>query len=462
MGHGVREVRVSELLNFLPKQQNAWELMFSHRYVLYGGARGPGKSYWLRWSLLSLHLYWFLEHGQRNVTTGLFCETYPELKDRQISKIRQEFPLWLGEVKSTQEGGLGFYIREEYGGGMIALRNLDKPEKYQSAEFAAIGVDELTKTTKSTFDYLRGSLRWPGVPRTHFLAATNPGGIGHLWVKSLWVDREYPPELERAAKEFAFVKALPKDNPYLPEEYWEELRTLPPDLYRAWVEGDWDVFEGQAFPIWRRDKHVIQPKPLPEWWPRWRAVDWGYNQPFCCLWFCKDPDNGRVYVYRELYAAGLSDKQQALAILEATPPAEDIQATYADPSMWARRHMEDQVTSTADIYARYGVALTKANNDRLAGKRAVDRMLMDLPDGEPGLQVFENCRNLIRTLPALPYDETHVEDVDTDAEDHAYDALRYGLTRVLPKKRSEPREAPTIARLARQRRHKFERVAALL
>jgi len=153
-------------MGFLPKQWEAWDKIWLHRYVLYGGSRGPGKSYWLRRSLLSLHIYW-AAMGLRDVTTGLFCETYPELRDRQISKIKQEFPLWLGEVKSTQEAGLGFYIREDYGGGMIALRNLDDPSKYQSAEFAAIGVDELTKSTKQTFDILRGSLRWPGLPGRH-------------------------------------------------------------------------------------------------------------------------------------------------------------------------------------------------------------------------------------------------------------------------------------------------------
>src|SRR5690606_34283710 len=120
-------------------------------------------------------------------------ETYPELKDRQISKIQMEFPGWLGELKDTKADGFGFFLHEEFGGGAILLRNLDKPDKYQGAEFAAIAVDELTKTTYTTFNFLRGSLRWPGMTQTPFIAATNPGGIGHLWVKRLWIDGDFLP-----------------------------------------------------------------------------------------------------------------------------------------------------------------------------------------------------------------------------------------------------------------------------
>lgn len=426
--------------NFLPKQLTALELMWKHEFVLYGGARGPGKSYWLRWAALIYLLTMWQKYGKTDVTAGLFCETYPELRDRQIAKIETEFPLELGELKTTQERGLGFHLREEYGGGFLALRNLDKPKKYQSAEFAMIAVDELTKSELKTFNILRGSKRWPGVHHTPFIAATNPGGIGHLWVKDYWIDKIYPAELKSRESEFAFVQALPKDNPYLTEEYWEELDSLPPDLYAAWVEGNWDIFEGQAFSSWNRDRHTAKYRELPSWWPRWRAVDWGFSKPFCCLWFAKDPDTSRIYVYREIYQAGLSDRQQAVAIVENTPPEENIQVTFADPSMWAKKSVEDVVTSTATIYSQNGVPLTKADNDRLSGKRKVDRVLQSLPDGEPGIIVFKNCRDLIRTLPALPYDETKVEDVDTDAEDHAYDTLRYGLTKIREQKKQTQRQ----------------------
>jgi phage terminase large subunit len=424
-------IRLSELVQFLPLQQQAFDALFTHGYILYGGARGPGKSYFLRWSALLYVLYLFTFQGIRGVRVGLFCETYRDLQDRQISKIKTEFPAWLGEVKDTKEDGLCFFVREEYGGGQIALRNLDDASKYQSAEFAGIFIDELTKISRETFDILRGSKRWPGVAHTVFVAASNPGSIGHQWVKQLWIDRKFPEELQPKADEFIFIRALPADNPHLDQSYWDELNSLPEPLRSAWRDGNWDVFAGMAFPEWNTVTHVVEPFPVPAWWPRWRAIDWGYAKPWCCLWLAKDPDTTRVIVYREAYKTELTDPQQARLIRELTLPDEHILVTYADPSMWASKTVEDQVTSTADKYQSLGITLTKADNDRIGGKRKVNAILAPLPDGLPGLQVFSTCTNLIRTLPALPYDKTRVEDIDTDAEDHAYDTLRYGLTKTV-------------------------------
>lgn len=420
------DVIQSSLFNFLPKQQQAFEAMADHRYILYGGARGPGKSYFLRWAAVGFLIDAFRFRGLRGVRVGLFCETYPDLRDRQISKMTVEFPLWLGEVKETQKDGLCFFLREGYGGGIVALRNLDDPSKYQSAEFAAIFVDELTKSDFLTFDILRGSMRWPGITHTVFVAATNPGGIGHAWVKGLWIDKVFPPQLAEKKEEFAFIQALPADNPYLDQSYWEELNSLQEPLRSAWVSGNWDVFQGMAFPGWDRSRHVIEPISIPDHWPRWRAIDSGYNKPFCCLWLTRNPDTDRIYVYRESYRTELTDRQQARLITSLS--IEPILITYADPSMWARKNANDLVTSSADEYRAESVQLVAGDNDRLNGKRKVDRLLGNLPDGAPGLQVFSTCVNLIRTLPAMPYDQHQVEDVDTDAEDHAYDALRYGLT----------------------------------
>jgi phage terminase large subunit len=421
-----------DLFTWWPKQAEATRQADRLRYFLYGGTRGPGKSWWLRRYALRF-LFLCQAHGLRNVRVGLFCEDYPTLRDRQISKIEIEFPRSIGIVKESKTDGLGFYLHD--GGGIIALRNLDDPSKYMGAEFALIAIDQLEKSTKETFDILRGSLRWPGISQTRFVATANPGGIGHAFVKQLWIDRDFPPEMQVIAEQFGFVRALPKDNPALPEDYWMMLETLPEDLRRAWLEGDWDVFSGQAFKVWRRDKHVVEPFEIPATWRRWRSLDWGSTNPMACLWLTQEPETGRVIVYRELYETDLTDRVQARRIKGLTAAGEKCFATFADPSMWTKKNFEDKTFSTFDEYAAEGVALTKADNDRMTGKRKVSTLLEDLDDGRPGLIVFSNCVNLIRTLPALPYDKTRVEDVDTAAEDHAYDALRYGLTQIVPRPR---------------------------
>jgi phage terminase large subunit len=440
MGSVDTEIRVSELAAFTARQQEAWEATFTHRFVLYGGARGGGKSRLLRWWCLLWLMYQFFANGRRGVRVMLACETYRDLADRQITKIKTEFPSWAGQVKSTEADGLCFFLADELGGGMIALRNLDDPSKYQSAEFAAIVVDEITKTLKETFDILRGSLRWPGIEHTVFLAATNPGGRGHSWVKALWIDRQFPPEMMKLAEQFIFVKSLPADNPHLSQSYWDDLNSLPPKLADAWVRGDWNVFAGMAFPAWNESDHVLPADTvIPAHWPRMRGIDWGYAAPFCCLWGAKDPDTGRIIIYREAYQTELTDAQQARLVRELSA-GETIQYSFADPSMWGRKTAGNIVTSTADAYRAEGIILTPGDNDRLSGKRKIDRLLQPLPDGRPGLQVTANCKNLIRTMPLLAYDETRVEDIDTTQEDHAYDACRYLLSTVaeVVKKREQP------------------------
>jgi len=176
-------VNLEQLINPTEKQREFLAAIAKKDYVLYGGAAGGGKSYILRWWLI-LFLCWLYQVKKlANVQVALFCEDYPSLFDRHISKIKYEFPMSLGELK--QGTVKNFVLNPQYGSGVLALRNLDDPSKYLSSEFAAIGVDELTKNEQKVFDFLRLRLRWPGVDRPKFGAATNPGGKGHGWVKKL-------------------------------------------------------------------------------------------------------------------------------------------------------------------------------------------------------------------------------------------------------------------------------------
>ncbi len=423
---------IEYLMRPLPRQREALDALYRGKYILYGGAAGPGKSHWLRWSALHFAIHCSTT-GVPGVRVGLFCEDYPSLTDRQISRIVREFPEWLGKLRRTDTEGFGFRLHDSYGGGMIALRNLDDPSKYASTEFAAEFVDELTKNPRQTFDDLRFRLRWPGVEHTPFVGATNPTGIGYGWVKKLWVDRDFSgDDSVFDPDDFVFIRALPKDNPYLGTSYWEQLDTLPEAMRRALRDGDWDVFAGQVFSEWRRELHVVKPFVIPGDWTRWGAIDYGFASPFCALFFARSPDRERIYVYRELYAKGLRAEEQAQRIGIAKGTEAISGGYWADPSMWQKREGV-RGNSIAEEYLAAGLMLRKANNDRLAGWGAVHEGLawQQSPIGEmirtPRVQIFESCVNLIRTLPALPYDDNRVEDVDTDVEDHAPDGLRYGL-----------------------------------
>lgn len=237
MNNEEETVKFSELANFLPKQKEAQEASKRFKFVLYGGSLGSGKSYWLRWMML----YWLMKlydkYDIKGIRAGLFCEDYPSLNDRHLSKVKYEFPAWLGTYNQQFHE---FTLAPEYGSGVIAFRNLDDPEKYLSVEFAVMGVDEINRNQITTFRELRKRLRWAGIKDVRFLAACNP--IGEAWVKNWWVKRLFPPE-EKEQYEFVFVPALPTDNPYLDESYYKSLESLPESQRKAFLEGNWDSFD---------------------------------------------------------------------------------------------------------------------------------------------------------------------------------------------------------------------------
>jgi len=273
-----QQLSLARLINPTDRQQEFFRAVAEHDFTFYGGAAGGGKSYILRWALVWLLVGLYQMLGIKNAVVALFCEDYPSLYDRQIIKMQSEFPPWLGRLRLGETKD--FQLHEQFGGGTIALRNLDKPEKYLSAEFAGIAVDELTKNTKGVFDFLRLRLRWPGVEHPKFIAGSNPGGVGHGWVKSLWIDREFPLELTSPIDfrpQFAFVPAKSTDNPHLSQTYWNQLGTLPPEMQQIYVDGRWDVFAGQYFDVFDpiiSGKHVKPPQEfnLQPWTTRWIGV----------------------------------------------------------------------------------------------------------------------------------------------------------------------------------------------
>lgn len=230
-------VKFSELTKFFPKQREALEASRRFKFVLFGGSVGSGKSYWLRWSMIYWLIKFHAKYGLKGIRAGLFCEDYPALEDRHLSKVKFEFPEWLGTYNQQRHE---FTLAPEYGSGILAFRNLDDPQKYLSVEFAIMGIDEINRNPKATFDMLRSRLRWPGIKETKVLAGCNP--LGEAWVKNMWVKRMFPPE-EKEQYEFVFVPALPTDNPHLPEEYFKSLESLPENQRKAYLEGNWDAFD---------------------------------------------------------------------------------------------------------------------------------------------------------------------------------------------------------------------------
>lgn len=231
------EVKFSDICKFFPKQLEALNASKRFKYVLFGGSVGSGKSYWIRWSVVYWLMYYYTKYGIKGVRAGVFCEDYPSLNDRHLTKIKFEFPQWLGNYNEAKHE---FTLAPKWGSGIIAFRNLDDPAKYLSVEFAIIAIDEINRNPKTTFDMLRSRHRWPGIPDVRFLAGCNP--LGEAWVKNLWVKRLFPPN-EKEQYEFVYVPALPTDNPHLPAEYYKSLESLPENQRKAYLEGNWDAFD---------------------------------------------------------------------------------------------------------------------------------------------------------------------------------------------------------------------------
>ncbi len=428
-------MKLSELIKPTERQREFFKALDTHKYTLYGGAKGGGKSYILRWALVRQLMKWAAE-GHRGVRAGLFCEDYTTLKDRQLTKIQYEFPTWLGTLSNSNIEGMSYKIADEWGGGVIALRNLDDVSKYASSEFAAVAIDELTKNQRIVFDQFRGIIRWPGIEDTKFIAATNPGEIGHEWVKKIFIDRNLGPE-DPHPDEVAFIKSLPTDNPHNAQAYLAELGRLPEKLRKAYLDGNWDVFEGQYFSEWDKNKHVVKPFAIPYSWKRFRSIDpSGRSGTTSCHWYALDSD-GRVWVYREYYESGKDIDEHAKSIaklsMDSDGVPEDYLYTVIDTSAFAKAGFSE---TTAEIYERHGVrGLMPAAKERVVGWNAVHFYLRWDPQSDihrqPLLQIFETCANLIRTLPLAQHDLIHPEDVASAwiGVEHgdALDELRYFL-----------------------------------
>ena len=396
---------------------NAKQLEFfraRERFVAYGGARGGGKSWAIRQKARLLALRW------PGIRMLLLRRSYPELQENHILPLLSDLR-GLARYRASEKAFLfpnGSRIKFGY---CDRERDVDQ---YQGQEYDVIFLDEATQFTEYQYITLTPCIRGANdFPKRMYLTC-NPGGVGHMWVKRLFVDRAFRGDEDPA--DYRFIPARATDNPILAQRdpgYLKMLDNLPPGLREAWRDGSWDVFAGQYFPEFTRQTQVVPTFSIPAQWPRYRAFDYGLDM-FACYWFAIDFDS-RVWVYREFRQPGMIVSEAAQAMLRLTPPEEQIQYTIAPPDMWSTQ--KDTGRTMADIFAANGVGLVRGSNQRVQGWMVLKEYLKCRADGRPGLLITRDCPGIIRDLPALQHDEKKVNDCAVTPHDitHGPDALRY-------------------------------------
>ena len=410
------------MLEGFPSERQREFFLSRARHTAYGGARGGGKSWAMRRKFILLALRY---HG---LNLLLLRRTLPELRENHLIPMQRE--LYGFAVYNSAERVFRFP-----NGSRIKLGYCDTMQdvyQYQGQEYAVIGLEEATHFTEEQMRFLttcNRTTRKDFSPRMYYTC--NPGNVGHAWVKRLFIDRLYA-ENENP-NDYLFIPARIYDNKVLLDadpNYIRQLEALPEELRRAHLDGDWDVHAGQYFREFSRDRHVIEPFEIPSWWRRFRSMDWGYNDPCCVLWHAVDGEN-RVYTYRELYVRETRAGEVAAMVLELSR-GESISYTVASPDMWQKRGAVlsgaggFEGETLAELFTSSGLSLTPADNSRVPGWNRVRDFLAVAPDGRPNWLCFSDCRNLIRQLPALQFDQHNREDA-ADGDDHAPEALRYAL-----------------------------------
>ena len=406
-------------------------LAASEREVFYGGARGGGKSYAM---LVDPLRYCDKQHHR----ALLLRRTMPELRDLITHSQRLYNRAFPGAKWREQEKEWRFPsgAKIEFG----YAENMTDALRYQGQSYTWIGIDELPQyPSPDIYNFLRSSLRSvdPSIP-VYMRSTGNPGNIGSQWVREMFVDPAIPNKhfnLEISTPTGTktitrrFIPAKLQDNPYLmqTDDYYAMLSSLPEVQRKQFLDGDWDAFEDSSFPEFNKSTHVVAPFEVPKGWQKFRAADWGYSSPACVLWFAIDYDNN-LWIYRELYTKKITADVFARKVLMLEKD-EYIRYGILDASTWAKRG--DIGPSIAETMIQVGCKWRPSDRtprSRISGKLEIHKRLKLNEDKkkEPGLRIFSTCRNLIRTLPLLPLDDNNPEDINTQAEDHAYDALRYG------------------------------------
>ena len=388
--------------------------------VLYGGAAGGGKSYAmlvdpLRYCHKPVHRALILRRSMPELrelidkSRELYPKAFPGSKFREVEKI-WNFP-------SGAKVEFGFLERDA------------DVYRYQGQAYSWIGFDEITHLpTEFGWNYLASRLRTTDPDIVPYLRCTaNPGGVGAHWVKKRYVDPNEPNESFTGEDGLSrkFIPARLQDNPFLSKDgrYEQMLKALPDVQRRQLLEGNWEITEGAAFTEFDVGVHVIPPFQIPIGWERVKGIDYGYASESSCVWAAIDPSDGTLIVYRELYQKNLTgvDLAQLITQMEIEDPFSV--GGVLDTAAWNRTGTTGP--TVGETLVRAGHKLRRADKNRIQGKIQIHEYLKVQQSGRPRIQIFNNCPNLIRELQSIPLDKSNPEDVDTHAQDHAYDALRY-------------------------------------
>lgn len=398
------------------------------RYTAYGGARGGGKSWALRRKLVGLCLRY------PGIRCLLIRRSYAELKSNHVRPLLEEY----GALISYRESEKTLYFPN---GSTVALGYCASQRdvlRYQGQEYDIIAIDEATQLSEYQFSVLKACLRGVGdVPRRMYLTC-NPGGIGHAWVKRLFVDRDF--RADEDPTDYRFIPAQVYDNPVLlaaDPEYVRQLESLPQKMKEAWLYGRWDVFEGQFFPEFLPELHVCSPDVIPRELFRFAAMDYGFDM-LAALLLGVDK-NGNLFVLREICQPDLTLREAAERVSNLCR-GEHVEYVVASPDLWNRR--QDSGKSGFEVMqAVSGMPpMCRADNRRVPGWRIL-REYLKPREGEATLRISAECPVLIRSLPALLCDAIHPEDASGEphAVTHAPEALRYAVM-----SRPASYEAPAI------------------
>jgi hypothetical protein len=417
----VQEQIEQESVVFHPNEGPQTEFLAApERDVLYGGAAGGGKSYAmlvdpLRYAHKKAHRALILRRSMPELrelidkSRELYPQAYPGCKFREVEKL-WNFP-------SGAKIEFGFLERDA------------DVYRYQGQAYSWIGFDEITHLpTEFGWNYLASRLRTTDSSIETYLRCTaNPGGVGAQWVKKRYIDPIDPNNsfIGKDGLSRKFIPARLDDNPYLAKDgrYEQMLMALPPVQRRQLLEGNWDVAEGAAFVEFDPEVHIVEPFYLPIIWERVKGIDYGYASESCCLWGAVDRSDGTLVIYRELYRKNLTglDLGRIITEMEIEDPF-SVQGVL-DTAAWAKTGTTGP--TVGETLQQLGHKLRRADKNRIQGKIQIHEYLKVKNNGRPRLQIFNNCPNLIRELQSIPLSKTRPEDVDTNASDHAYDALRY-------------------------------------